>query len=238
MGWIAFALWLLLTPIWIAYWFSSGSSSQIAFVAPALALIALGLGWLWKRFVVLVAGEAEPPPRGKIRDPAVNRGREADLVFRPKRSFHPVWGLALPSSGTIRMGLIAGAVGVCVGAAVALDWSTYAPVVSTSEEASRPVSGPDAPISVRTEVVKSPLATAAQPGQNAFPMASSANHSTSDTDSRFQRAEAQADSTPSGQSSSDQPRCDIALCERIYRSFRAADCTYQPYEGPRQYCAR
>ena len=31
--------------------------------------------------------------------------------------------------------------------------------------------------------------------------------------------------------------CNISACERFYHSFRAADCTYQPYEGgPRRFC--
>jgi penicillin-binding protein 1A len=34
-------------------------------------------------------------------------------------------------------------------------------------------------------------------------------------------------------------QCNIAVCEQFYHSFRASDCTYQPYwGGPRQYCAR
>ncbi|MBR0797424.1 PBP1A family penicillin-binding protein [Bradyrhizobium jicamae] len=34
-------------------------------------------------------------------------------------------------------------------------------------------------------------------------------------------------------------QCNIPACEENYRSFRASDCTYQPYwGGPRQYCAR
>jgi 1A family penicillin-binding protein len=33
-------------------------------------------------------------------------------------------------------------------------------------------------------------------------------------------------------------QCDIQVCTRFYHSFRASDCTYQPYSGPRQYCAR
>ena len=34
-------------------------------------------------------------------------------------------------------------------------------------------------------------------------------------------------------------RCNIPVCEGFYHSFRASDCTYQPYDGgPRQYCAR
>lgn len=34
-----------------------------------------------------------------------------------------------------------------------------------------------------------------------------------------------------------QNRCDIQACSSAYRSFRAADCTYQPYEGARRLCA-
>jgi penicillin-binding protein 1A len=33
-------------------------------------------------------------------------------------------------------------------------------------------------------------------------------------------------------------RCNIPVCEKYYRSFRASDCTYQPYGGPRRYCDR
>lgn len=34
-------------------------------------------------------------------------------------------------------------------------------------------------------------------------------------------------------------KCNIPVCERNYRSFRASDCTYQPEEGgPRRFCDR
>jgi penicillin-binding protein 1A len=32
--------------------------------------------------------------------------------------------------------------------------------------------------------------------------------------------------------------CDYRACSATYRSFRASDCTYQPYSGPRRYCDR
>jgi hypothetical protein len=32
--------------------------------------------------------------------------------------------------------------------------------------------------------------------------------------------------------------CNVQVCEAAYRSFRASDCTYQPFEGSRQLCAR
>lgn len=31
-------------------------------------------------------------------------------------------------------------------------------------------------------------------------------------------------------------RCDVQACGAAYHSFRAADCTYQPFEGPRRAC--
>ena len=34
------------------------------------------------------------------------------------------------------------------------------------------------------------------------------------------------------------PQCNIEACAAAYRSFRASDCTYQPFEGPRQLCTR
>ena len=32
--------------------------------------------------------------------------------------------------------------------------------------------------------------------------------------------------------------CNIAACSAAYRSFRAADCTFQPLQGPRRLCMR
>ncbi len=55
----------------------------------------------------------------------------------------------------------------------------------------------------------------------------------------------QAPSAPAGQGSPAPPaegqggQCNIPACEEFYHSFRASDCTYQPYgPGSRQYCAR
>jgi hypothetical protein len=33
-----------------------------------------------------------------------------------------------------------------------------------------------------------------------------------------------------------QPKCDVAACSAAYHSFRAADCSWQPFEGPRRFC--
>jgi hypothetical protein len=33
-------------------------------------------------------------------------------------------------------------------------------------------------------------------------------------------------------------KCDVQACASAYKSFRSEDCTYQPFEGPRQFCAK
>jgi len=33
-------------------------------------------------------------------------------------------------------------------------------------------------------------------------------------------------------------RCDVQACASAYRSFRASDCTYQPFEGARRSCGK
>jgi len=99
MRWIVFVLGLLLTPSWISYSFLAGSGPKVAFIPPALVLVALVFTSLWKRLVVNIAGELEPS------------------------YFHPYWGTALLSRlsrGSVRTGLVAAAVGVCAGAIVAL----------------------------------------------------------------------------------------------------------------------
>jgi hypothetical protein len=32
--------------------------------------------------------------------------------------------------------------------------------------------------------------------------------------------------------------CNVSACARAYRSFQAADCSYQPIGGPRRRCAK
>ena len=33
-------------------------------------------------------------------------------------------------------------------------------------------------------------------------------------------------------------KCDVTACTAAYRSFTAADCTYQPFDGPRRLCEK
>ena len=32
--------------------------------------------------------------------------------------------------------------------------------------------------------------------------------------------------------------CNVQACSYSYKSFRAYDCTFQPYNGPRRYCTK
>ena len=53
---------------------------------------------------------------------------------------------------------------------------------------------------------------------------------------------AQAYAAPLKQNEPDQAasnnRCDVQACGSAYRSFRASDCTYQPFDGPRRVCEK
>jgi hypothetical protein len=50
--------------------------------------------------------------------------------------------------------------------------------------------------------------------------------------------EADSSSAPTSASAQQPAHCAVRACEAAYRSFRASDCTYQPYTGPRQLCTK
>lgn len=92
----------------------------------------------------------------------------------------------------------------------------------------------------------SPLYPAA-PGKN-LPDANSADAQTANANDKPPAAPAQtADATPAANSQPAPPAggsqasvpaaaCAIEACASAYRSFRASDCTYQPYGGARKLC--
>ena len=81
--------------------------------------------------------------------------------------------------------------------------------------------------------------TGAAPGENATPAPS---HSDVANVSPPPKAASQPLAQPAVQPQAPaaaQPaagHCDIAACSAAYHSFRASDCTYQPYAGPRRAC--
>jgi len=54
----------------------------------------------------------------------------------------------------------------------------------------------------------------------------SGHASAADTDAQAQASQTQAST------------CNLAACEESYRTFNPADCTYQPYNGPRRICEK
>jgi hypothetical protein len=202
-------LWLLLTPLWIAFSLSA-SASKVAFIPPALVVIALAFYWLHHQFVLFAAGEHEPPAR-----------------VPSSAHFHPVAAASL-----LRPAFVAIAVGACIGAVATsfflFDRPFYGSTVSDKSEAARATQA-NSPISVQPKPVKSQSFAGEQKAQNNTLVTSSNNPNAT---------QAKVQNQTVGQNSAEQPACNVSLCESYYQSFRASDCTYQPYSGPRQYCAR
>ena len=232
-------LWLILTPIWIAFSFYA-SVSKIAFVPPALFVVAVVLHWLHKHFVVAVAGEPEPRPMPVRADPWPRQSLDVRRVMRPSR-------------GLLRPALIAVGIGACFGGAAMAFVHAHRPVTQTTAAAL--ATEPNAASSVQTEAVKAqsaaaevkPVQTEAMKPQSAGAAASVQDDAqpTSSDDVDAKRADAQiseghmsSSESSAVQTSSTSPRCNVSACESYYQSFRASDCTYQPYSGPRQYCGR
>jgi hypothetical protein len=250
-------LWLVLTPLWIAFSFY-GSTAKIAFIPPALVVIVLVLYWLHRHFVIAVAGEPEPRARAVRPNPWPRRTLQTPAVAAPAIMAPAVTAPAVtapavaapavtapaasaPSLDLFRPALIAVGVGACIGGAAIAFFHLNRPV-STYRAAAHVTQ--NAAAGVQTQAMKT-QSFAAEP--NAAPTESMKSQSLA-VDAKMQdssdpahnadgkRAEAQL--TTSDQMSPSEPRCNVSLCESSYQSFRASDCTYQPYSGPRQYCAR
>jgi hypothetical protein len=107
------------------------------------------------------------------------------------------------------------------------------------------VSGPQAagPQASRAEVPRAQTAAtpAAAPQPNADKAAPPATPA--ETTAAAPADEAPADETPApapDKTADAAPanHCDLRACAQAYHSFRAEDCTYQPYQGPREPCAK
>jgi hypothetical protein len=110
--------------------------------------------------------------------------------------------------------------------------SSPAPVVSKAEP--KPEAKPDvkaaAPVAAAPAVAARPLATG-----KADTISGMASPNALD-----QQPASIAAAEPGVAAAAPQaaPRCDVAACAFAYRSFTAADCTYQPSDGPRRLCAK
>jgi BA14K-like protein len=70
-----------------------------------------------------------------------------------------------------------------------------------------------------------------QPQQQAAAPALAAND-----EAKTAMAAPAANTTPPPAATQSVALCNIAACSAAYRSFRASDCTYQPFNGPRRAC--
>ena len=160
--------------------------------------------------------------------PRLNAMADADARLSQRVHFDPVAAASL-----VRPAFAALGVGACIGAALITWFFIFerplhkSTVSDTSTTALATQS--NSIISVQPKTVKSLSFAAEQKPQNNSSVTPSDNPVAS-------RAEAQIQTL--GQNPTGQPRCNVSLCESYYQSFRASDCTYQPYSGPRQYCER
>jgi len=151
------------------------------------------------------------------------------------RDFHPIWGAAAPPLDLVRVILVAAAIGVFAGGVATsslVGERSSQPSRNISASENRPQATSQSPLvrRVPTETIKS------QPAESKPPSIEnpSRERSAIDQDNKSQSLEAQAQTL-------EQPApegCNVSLCERSYQSFRASDCSYQPYSGARRSCTR
>ena len=97
--------------------------------------------------------------------------------------------------------------------------------VETKAEANKPAVKPAETAGAATEVRPATAATAATPAPAAQDVAVLPAPIVAEEPSQVAAAE--------------PPKCDIAACERAYRTFTASDCTYQPSgDVPRRLCTK
>jgi hypothetical protein len=197
------------------------------------------LHWLHKHFVVAVAGGPEPRARPVPANPWPSRSPDVRPVARPRRDL-------------LRPALVAVGIGACCGGAAMAFVHAHRPVANTTTAAL--ATEPNTASSVQTEAVKpqsaaeqaKPVPTEAMNPQSADAEAkieddgkpTSSPADANRAEPQIPEGQASSIQSSSVQTSSSAPRCNVPLCETYYQSFRASDCTYQPYSGPRQYCER
>ncbi len=72
----------------------------------------------------------------------------------------------------------------------------------------------------------------------ASPQAAMASAPPDDKQAAVKTADNAAQPAPQPVAAPSAAQCNIAACSAAYRSFRAADCTFQPFEGPRRLCTQ
>jgi hypothetical protein len=83
-----------------------------------------------------------------------------------------------------------------------------------------------------------PIRHQAAPVQPAVPAPPEAQQAVPQSAPRQTVSQSSESDSTEGQASAAAPACNVQACEAAYRSFTAADCTYQPYDGPRRLCTK
>jgi hypothetical protein len=110
--------------------------------------------------------------------------------------------------------------------------TTPAPEAATAAPNSAPQSQPQQS-QAPSNTAPAPAAVAANP-EPQKPAAETTGVAARAEDSR---ESATATAIPA-QATTSNNRCDVQGCSSAYQSFRASDCTYQPFEGPRRFCEK
>jgi hypothetical protein len=151
--------------------------------------------------------------------------------------FHPIWAGGVSEAGYLRIIVVAAAIGIASGA------STTSTLLEGSPEGSfRNMGRSDndawlyltSPSTEPESIVNAPLTNSGPIPIQSRPSAALPENQKSNNVLEKQ-PEPQVPTV--GLANSEQ-HCNIAVCEQLYQSFRMSDCTYQPYSGPRRYCAR
>jgi hypothetical protein len=106
-----------------------------------------------------------------------------------------------------------------------LDWATSPPAPATATVQTRAV-----------EPVRHPAAA-----ENPAPAKVAPRRQAAAPPARPIEDQTVAQSPPNEEASSPTapaPSCNVRACSAAYQSFRAEDCTYQPYSGPRRACTK
>lgn len=105
-----------------------------------------------------------------------------------------------------------------------------APVVAEAKPDTKPDAKPESTLQAKPEAKPATAPKVATPGAAA--PASAPLNAADQTPASIVAAE------PGATAATPAPKCNVDVCANSYRSFTAADCTYQPRDGPRRLCTK
>jgi len=105
-----------------------------------------------------------------------------------------------------------------------------APVVAEAKPDTKPDAKPESTLQAKPEAKPAAAPKVATPGAAA--PASAPLNAADQTPASIVAAE------PGAAAATPAPKCNVEVCANSYRSFTAADCTYQPSDGPRRLCTK